>query len=123
MHELSITQNILDIALDEARNAHAGKINKISLVIGQASGVVPESVQFCFDELKKESIAREASLDFTIVPTQLKCRQCQHVSTPEDIIWVCDQCGSGEVDIIAGRELYLNSIEAEQEEEYENRSS
>ena len=123
MHELSITQNILDIALDEARNAHAGKINKISLVIGQASGIVPESVQFCFDELKKASIACEASLDFTIVPTQLKCRQCQHIFTPEDIIWVCDQCGSGEVDFIAGRELYLNSIEAEQEDKYENRSS
>jgi len=121
MHELSITQNILNIALDEARTAHARKINKISLVVGQASGIVPESVQFCFDELKKGSIAGEASLDFSIVPTQLKCRRCRHVSSPEDIIWICDQCGSGEVDIIAGRELYLNSIEAEQEEDHVKR--
>ncbi|HAV10200.1 MAG TPA: hydrogenase maturation nickel metallochaperone HypA [Dehalococcoidia bacterium] len=123
MHELSITQDILNIALQEAKNAHACKINKISIVVGQASGIVPDSVQFCFDEMKKGSIANEASLDFTIVPTQVKCRRCQHVSSPKDIIWMCDKCGSGEVDIIAGRELYLNSIEAEQEEAYENRSS
>ena len=73
MHELSITQNILNIALEEAEKANATRISKISLVVGQASGIVPESVQFCFDELKKGSIAGEASLDFTVVPTQLKC--------------------------------------------------
>jgi len=117
MHELSITQNILDIALEEAGKVNAARINKIFLVIGQASGIVPESVQFCFDELKKGSIAREASLNFTMVPTQLKCRKCNHISTPEDIIWACSQCGSSEVDIIAGRELYLNSIDAEKEDD------
>ncbi len=49
MHELSITQSILSIVLEQAKTAKASKISEIDLTIGELSGVVDESVQFCFD--------------------------------------------------------------------------
>lgn len=46
MHELSITQSMLELALSEAKKANASRIDKISLIIGEMSGVVDESVKF-----------------------------------------------------------------------------
>lgn len=46
MHELSITQAILDLALEEARKANAEKIVKIDLVVGELTGIEPEYVRF-----------------------------------------------------------------------------
>ena len=64
MHELSITRNILSIALEKANAAHANKIRKINLVIGELSGIVDECVQFNFGFLSEDTIAAEATLFF-----------------------------------------------------------
>lgn len=113
MHELSVTQSILDIALDQAKTAKASKINKINLVIGELSGFVSDCVQFYFDFLKKDSIAEEAALTFELVPAQLKCRNCASVFHPGEVIWRCPNCQSQQVEIVAGREFYLESLEVE----------
>lgn len=113
MHELAITQNILDIALSQAKAAKAKKVNKINLVIGELSGVVSDCIQFYFDFLKKDSIAEEATLTFEIVPAQLKCRQCLAIFSPEELFWTCPDCDSQQVEIMAGREFYMDSLEVD----------
>ncbi len=113
MHELTITQSILDIALDQAKAAKASKINKINLVIGELSGFVSDCVEFYFDFLKKDSIAEEAALTFELVPAQLKCRHCLSIFHPGELLWICPHCQSQQVEIVAGRELYLESLEVE----------
>lgn len=113
MHELAVTQSILDIALDQAKVAKANKINKINLVIGELSGIVSDCVQFYFDFLKKDSIAEEATLAFESVPAQLKCRHCLNTFSPGELLWTCPRCQSQQVEIVAGREFYLESLEVE----------
>ncbi len=113
MHELAITQSLLDIALEQAKAAKAKKVNKINLVIGELSGVVADCVQFYFDFLKKGSIVEKASLAFELVPTQLKCRQCLITFSPKDFLWTCPDCHSQQVELIAGREFYMDSLEVE----------
>ena len=54
MHELAITQSILEIALKAAGEQKASRIRVISLVMGPFSGVVPECVQMYLDVLAKE---------------------------------------------------------------------
>ena len=114
MHELAVTENILNIALDEAKAAQAPKITKINLVVGELSGVVSESVQFYFDFLSKDSAAEEATLDFKVAPAQLRCRDCQTDFNPNDSAWICPNCQSSSIEIIAGRDCYIESIEVEQ---------
>ena len=55
MHELAITQNIIDIAVSQAQDR---KITGINLVIGELSSVVEDSIRFCFDVISKETPAR-----------------------------------------------------------------
>jgi len=51
MHEYSITQSLLELALAKANEAKASRITRINLVIGEMSGVVAECVQTYFDLL------------------------------------------------------------------------
>ena len=113
MHELAVTQNILDLALDEAKAVQANRISKISLVIGELSGVVRDSVEFYFDFLRKDSLAADATLEFTMIPAQLKCRDCQTEFNPQDSLWICPNCRSSNIDLVAGRDCYMESIEVE----------
>ena len=113
MHELSITQSILSIALEKAGKAKVSKITRINITIGELSGIVDDCVQFYFDFLSKDTIAAEASLHFERTPTRLRCRNCATVFSPDNTDWVCPGCGEQTIEVISGRESYVNSIEVE----------
>jgi hydrogenase nickel incorporation protein HypA/HybF len=113
MHEQSIVESLLSIALKSAEEAKATKIRQIFLVVGEFSGVVEESVNFYFSFLTKNTIAADAGLVFSHVPTRLRCRNCNTDFTPEKLDFRCPSCREQQVDIIGGRELYIESLEVE----------
>jgi len=113
MHELGVTENIVNIAVAKAGEAQASKVLKINLVIGELSGFVPDCIQFYFDTLSKDTVAQGAALHFETVTTELRCRNCSAVFRPQDTLWSCPTCGSQSVEISKGRELYIESLEVE----------
>jgi hydrogenase nickel incorporation protein HypA/HybF len=113
MHELGVTENIVNITLAKANEAQAGKVVKINLVVGELSGFVPDCIQFYFDTLSKDTIAQGATLNFETVPAQLRCRNCSAIFRPQDNLWCCPECGSQSMEISKGRELYIESVEVE----------
>jgi hydrogenase nickel incorporation protein HypA/HybF len=113
MHEFGITENIVNIALDKASEAQASKITQINLVIGELSGFIIDCIQFYFDSLSKDTIAQEAVLQFELVPAQLRCRNCSTIFHPQDTLWSCPRCQGQSVEIVKGRELYIESMEVE----------
>ncbi len=113
MHEASITESMLSLALEKAGEAKAVKITRINLVVGELSGVVPECVQFYFDAISKNTIAERAALCFETKPTQIRCRKCQNVFTPANHDWACPKCREISAEIVSGRECYMESIEVE----------
>jgi hydrogenase nickel incorporation protein HypA/HybF len=113
MHELAITQSMLDLVLEEAKKSGAERVGKVNLVIGDMSGVVDESVKFYFEFLSKDTIAEGATLAFQRVPTQARCRNCGELFTPKEFDWSCPSCHNSQMEITAGNELYIESIEVE----------
>lgn len=113
MHELSITKEILDLAIAKAREANSGRVVQINLVIGDASSVIDDSVQFCFDFVSRETIAQGARLNFHRVPVQMKCRNCGNLFCPEKKTWECPQCREWDAEIVKGIEFYMDSIEVD----------
>lgn len=114
MHELAITESLLEIALKHAEEAGAKKINQLNLVIGQMSSVVDESVQFYWDFVAENTIAAGAVLNFERTPAKFHCHNCQAEFTlngrPD---FVCPHCDSGQVQVIGGDEFRLDSIDVE----------
>jgi hydrogenase nickel incorporation protein HypA/HybF len=113
MHEASITESMLSLAVEKAEEAKATKIASINLIVGELSGVVPDCVQFYFDVMSKNTIADGAKLNFETKPTQIRCRKCDIIFTPADHKWICPQCNETSVEIASGRECYMESIEVE----------
>jgi len=114
MHELSITQNILEIALRHGKQADASKITSLQITIGQLSSVVDDSVQFYWDMIAEDTIAQGAQLNFKRIPARLECQECGQVySLKNNQLEGCPACESLKVKIISGKEFQLDSIEVQ----------
>ena len=52
MHEMSITQGVVDLC-----ESHSGgrRVTSVTLEIGDLSGVVPDAIEFCFDACTRET--------------------------------------------------------------------
>jgi len=113
MHELAITQSMLDLVLEQAQKAGAKEVKKINLVIGKMSGFAEEGVQFYFDLISKGTIVEGAALSFKTAPATARCRSCSRLFEPKELDCSCPYCQSNSVEIIAGKELFVESIEVE----------
>ncbi|MBF0118657.1 MAG: hydrogenase maturation nickel metallochaperone HypA [Desulfobacterales bacterium] len=113
MHEMGIALQIIDI-VKSAIPSHDIKVKKVNLKIGKLSAVVPESLRFCFDVVKKETPLSNAILYVEETPVVLKCKQCNNQWTIKDLVFICTKCSSSSVDIISGRELDIHSMEVEE---------
>lgn len=113
MHELSIVESLLAVALENAERAEAKRILRIYVVVGDLSGVVDDSVNFYFSFLSEKTIAAGATIVFTHTPARLRCRACNAVFTAEKLDFRCPSCKDQQVDVIGGRELYVDKLEVE----------
>ncbi len=111
MHELSVTESILDIALRHAEKAHAQKISALYLVIGQMASIVDDSVEFYWDIISKDTIAEGARLIFRRIPTEFLCLDCENRFKPASGITECPTCNGIHLKIIAGEEFYVEAID------------
>ncbi|HKV39228.1 MAG TPA: hydrogenase maturation nickel metallochaperone HypA [Blastocatellia bacterium] len=113
MHELAITQRILEIAIASAAGQSAQRITKIKLRIGQFTGVVRESIEFAFDAVKRGTIAEGAGLEIEMVQLRKRCPACNQIMASDTgYDFLCSWC-KGPVEILSGRELQIEYIEAD----------
>ena len=113
MHELAITQSILDIALRYAQKANANKVVGIQIIIGNLSSVVDDSVQFYWDTIARDTIAESAILHFERIQTEMVCQDCSTTFHPTDEMFTCPGCQSSRVKVTRGEELRVESIDVE----------
>ena len=113
MHELSITQSLLDIALRHAERADAQRIVRLNMVIGELATIVDDSVQFYWDFVSRDTIAEGAELCFERVPGTLRCLGCDHVFPLNGRNFTCPVCSERQVVPAGGDEFRLDSIEVE----------
>ena len=113
MHELPVTEQILKIVLEHAREAGAQRVLQVNLVVGNLTSFVDDSIQFYFDFLTRETEAENAVLQIARVPARVRCHQCGEEFAPRGVDWLCPQCGALGGEVLAGREMYIESIEVE----------
>jgi hydrogenase nickel incorporation protein HypA/HybF len=113
MHELSVTENILDLAQKYGKQAEAVRVTDIHLVIGQLASIVDDSVQFYWDIISADTICSAAKLHFKRIPAVLECQACQHQYSLDAGLSACPACGSINIKVLSGEEFWLDSIEIE----------
>ncbi|MGB3652406.1 MAG: hydrogenase maturation nickel metallochaperone HypA [Rivularia sp. (in: cyanobacteria)] len=110
MHELGITQNIVSIVNEYAQGK---KVQRVLLEIGKLSAIMPDAVKFCFDICSQGTVLEKAKLEIIEISGLAVCRQCATEITLEKPFGKCN-CGSTQLDLIAGEELKIKEIEVEE---------
>ena len=113
MHEMAITQSIYNIALQAAQDAGAKQVHSLKIRIGDYSEIVPALVREYFSILAKGGIAEGARLDFIHVPLTVRCRACGWQGEIEKRHIACKNCGGTDLQLLTGREFYVESMEAD----------
>ena len=113
MHELPVTENLLEIAVRHANNAGAIRILGLHLVIGDLASIIDESIQFYWEIISKGTLGEGAKLHFKRIPLAMSCDHCGFKYQPSAENLACPSCESGKVTIVSGKEFFLESIDIE----------
>lgn len=113
MHELPVTESVLEIAIRHAEKAEASRVTAVNLTIGQLSSIVDDSVKFYWDIITENTLCEGSKLQFKRLPAILKCHNCGLEYKLDGESSACPSCGSVLNTVITGEEFFVDSIEIE----------
>lgn len=114
MHELAIAQSIADAVTAKASECKAVRVKSVRLKVGEASGVVTDSLAFCFEMLASlDPLLEGARLVIDTAPHRARCRHCAQDFAVADFIARCPACGEWSTEIVSGVELQILDMEIE----------
>ena len=115
MHEMSIAMSIIEAVVEKASQENSRKVSEIELQVGKASGILTESLTFCFSAAAKNTIVDGARLEIRETESLVTCEDCGNSFPVEGFFAACPSCGSYKTDLVSGRELLIKSITLEDE--------
>jgi hydrogenase nickel incorporation protein HypA/HybF len=110
MHELSIADAIVTIA---SRHAKGRAVSRVEVKVGHLRQVVPDSLAFAFELITAGTELEGAKLALEEVPARVLCKACAQETVLEEFPLHCGACGGFDVEVTAGEELLVESIEVE----------
>lgn len=107
MHEVSICTALAAIV---ERHADGRPVARVHLDVGHLRQVVPDTLRFSWELVVADTALAGSQLEITHVPAVIACRDCQARTTLEAPVFRCP-CGSAAVDVVAGDELVVRSLD------------
>jgi hydrogenase nickel incorporation protein HypA/HybF len=119
MHEFSMTSQIVESVLREAREHQASRVLEVHITIGEYTFLNPEQLTFWFDLLSENTLLEGSRLEITEKEGVVSCSDCGyrgttnqeddpefHFSTPT---LACPHCG-GRTQIEEGKECTITRV-------------
>lgn len=113
MHELGITQSIIEIAEKHAIEGGARKVLSLTVEIGELSGVVPEAVEFAFEVCARGTLLEETTLIIERTPGRAHCGGCLRESAIGRYSFACPACDALALEVVQGEELRIKEMEVD----------
>lgn len=116
MHELGIMTGVLDAVQTSARQAGADRVLKVSLSVGEMTEAIEDALRFAFEALSEQqeyALCAGAELDIAMVRPCSRCLECGAEYDHDRFHMLCPECGSFATELVAGRELQIDSIEVD----------
>ena len=110
MHELSLSSAIVNTV---AKHADGRKVTVVSLRVGKLRQVVPDTLEFYFEFVARDTVCDGARLEQEVVDARLRCNPCEHEWAIDIPAFRCPTCGGSDVEIASGDEFEVESIEVE----------
>jgi hydrogenase nickel incorporation protein HypA/HybF len=110
VHELSLSSAIINTAVKHARGR---PVSVVSLRVGRLRQVVPDTLQFYFAFVARDTLCEGARLEQEVIDARLRCHPCDSEWAVEIPAFRCPTCGGSDVVIASGNEFEVESIEIE----------
>lgn len=112
MHELAIAESIVEAVGAKATVCNAVRVKSVRLKIGEASGVVIDSLTFCFEMLTDlDPVLGGAQLLTDTVPHRAQCHHCNKEFAVLHFVAQCPTCQEWSDEIISGTEMQIVEME------------
>jgi hydrogenase nickel incorporation protein HypA/HybF len=111
MHEYSIVQALVERVAVEAHARGATAVHRLSVRIGDLSGVEVELLTTAYETFRERTICEHAALDVQRVPAHWECPDCVRAIGPGELLR-CPRCGVP-ARLTEGDEIVLDRIEME----------
>jgi len=108
VHELAIAQSVVRIA--EA-HAEGRPVVGVNLKVGHLRQVMPSALRFSFQLASQGTALDGAELRIEEVPAAARCRSCSLQTVLEAFPFECAECGGSDLELVAGEELLVESID------------
>jgi hydrogenase nickel incorporation protein HypA/HybF len=110
MHEFGMCDGIVEAV---QRRAAGRPVARVRVRVGTLHRVVEGAFQQAFAHAAEGTEAEHAAVELVVIPVSATCLGCGVVVEGNEIIAVCPKCGATDLDLTAGEELILESIEYE----------
>jgi hydrogenase nickel incorporation protein HypA/HybF len=111
MHELSLSSAIVNTVVKHARGR---PVSVVSLRVGRLRQVVPDTLEFYFQFVARDTLCEGARLEQEVIDARLRCTPCDDEWAIEIPAFRCPTCGGSDVVIASGNEFEVESIEVEE---------
>lgn len=116
MHELSIATSILETVEREAAKRPNMRFQRVGLRIGSVAGIDVDALTFGWDAIIKNTQWESLALEIETVLRKNRCEACDFVFEVRDFTELnCPRCDAFPTFNIAGDELEIAYIEAEED--------
>jgi hydrogenase nickel incorporation protein HypA/HybF len=113
MHELSLSSAIVNTVV---KHAAGRRVSLVSLRVGRLRQVVPDTLEFYFEVVARDTVCERARLEQELIEARLRCNPCDSEWGIEIPAFRCPTCGGSDVVVASGEELEVESIEVEEAE-------
>ena len=113
MHELAIAQNLADMVRRELAERRLERILGLTVRIGELTDVYPDALEFGYKMVTDGTDLEGCRLAILRIPAEAVCRKCEREVRIEQLVFVCPECGSTDLDIRRGMELDIAYLEVE----------
>ncbi|MEG1547677.1 MAG: hydrogenase maturation nickel metallochaperone HypA [Clostridia bacterium] len=116
MHETVLVSNLLMLAREELETYRVKRVNTVTIALGKLANALPDALCFAFEASAQHGFFKGAKLLIKELPITAKCRDCDKVYSPDGFPFSCPICGSVLFELTGGEEVYISSIDFEEDD-------
>jgi len=113
MHEYHIVEGVVKQMLEKAKSSNATRVTRVTLVMGELSGLKDGPVRSYFENLSKDTLLEGAELIIKPAGAKLKCKDCGEIFECGKTDFICPKCRGLGILTNFGKEFYIDNIEIE----------
>ena len=113
MHELGLMTGVMSSVTQAAEDAGAIRVTDITLSVGEMTEAIADALEFAFEALSEGTICEGAELHINMVRPKSRCQECGAEYEHDRFHMLCPKCESPFTELIAGKEMRIDSIEVD----------